>query len=182
MQVAAWASLLPPHATCCTVPATAITPLACQGHGAWGEPLWPPGLVGSVTHAGGYRTVATAPRAQVGALGIDMEPLAPLPPAMWPRLFDPAELGELLALPAPQRGVAALARWCLKEALFKALLGRLPLDQLPLCREGAAWRLAPALSVNLCRLGFQAHGFTLRAAAACGWQRAAVFYFLQPQA
>jgi len=182
MQVAAWASLLPPHATCYTAPATAFVPPACQAHGAWGEPLWPPGLVGSVTHAGGYRTVATAPRAQVDALGIDMEPLAPLPPAMWQRLFDPAELGELLALPAPQRGGAALARWCLKEALFKALLGQVPLDQLPLCRDGADWRPAPALSGHLRRLGYEPNGFTLRAAAACGWQRAAVFYCSQPQA
>lgn len=45
-------------------------------------PVWPAGVVGSMTHVDGYRAAAVG-RAQTWVgLGIDAEPLAPLPPAV----------------------------------------------------------------------------------------------------
>jgi 4'-phosphopantetheinyl transferase EntD len=43
-----------------------------------GAPLWPEGVVGSITHCSGYRAAAVAPAGQVAALGLDAEPNRPL--------------------------------------------------------------------------------------------------------
>ncbi|MBO0683164.1 MAG: 4'-phosphopantetheinyl transferase superfamily protein [Candidatus Dormibacteraeota bacterium] len=37
------------------------------------EPIWPPGVVGSITHCEGYCAVAVAAQADVGGIGIDSE-------------------------------------------------------------------------------------------------------------
>ncbi|MBO0684972.1 MAG: 4'-phosphopantetheinyl transferase superfamily protein [Candidatus Dormibacteraeota bacterium] len=41
--------------------------------GALGEPLWPPGVVGSITHCESYCAVAVAAQPDVGGIGIDAE-------------------------------------------------------------------------------------------------------------
>ncbi|MEK8104565.1 4'-phosphopantetheinyl transferase superfamily protein [Micromonospora sp. M12] len=43
------------------------------------EPLWPPGIVGSITHCAGYRAAAVGLASDVAAVGIDAEPHGPLP-------------------------------------------------------------------------------------------------------
>jgi 4'-phosphopantetheinyl transferase EntD len=43
------------------------------------EPLWPAGVIGSMTHCDGYRAAAVAPAGPLRSLGIDAEPHAPLP-------------------------------------------------------------------------------------------------------
>ncbi|MFI7210020.1 4'-phosphopantetheinyl transferase [Micromonospora maritima] len=43
------------------------------------EPLWPAGVVGSITHCAGYRAAAVAPGVTLAGLGIDAEPHEPLP-------------------------------------------------------------------------------------------------------
>lgn len=53
-------------------------PADAVGAGAAGEPLWPAGIAGSITHCAGYRACAVARSARVAALGIDAEPHAPL--------------------------------------------------------------------------------------------------------
>lgn len=47
--------------------------------GERGEPLWPGGVVGSITHCDGYRAAAVAPSSELRSIGIDAEPHAPLP-------------------------------------------------------------------------------------------------------
>jgi 4'-phosphopantetheinyl transferase EntD len=47
--------------------------------GAKREPLWPAGIVGSITHCLGYRAAAVAFSTDILALGIDAEPDGPLP-------------------------------------------------------------------------------------------------------
>ncbi len=44
-----------------------------------GAPVWPAGVVGSITHCDGYRAAAVAHATDVLALGIDAEPHGPLP-------------------------------------------------------------------------------------------------------
>ena len=175
MNDTVWAGLLPLKAKWHTAPVAVESPWVCNAHGRHGEPLWPTGVIGSITHANGYRTVAIAPNDEVSAMGIDMEPLVPLAPAVWQRLFDAAEIDELLALPVLQRGADALARWCLKEALFKALRGRIPIDDMSLCRKGDAWRPAPVLCSKLEALGHVPERFDLRSEAENGWQYAAAW-------
>lgn len=53
-----------------------LTPLISS---ARGEPQWPPGVVGSITHTEGYCACAVARKGDIVALGIDAEPHVPLP-------------------------------------------------------------------------------------------------------
>jgi 4'-phosphopantetheinyl transferase EntD len=89
--------------------------------GERGEPQWPPGVVGSLTHCSGYRAAAVAPNSVVCALGIDAEPNEPLP----------AGVLDTIALTEDQRRLAQLAAadqstcwdrllFCAKEAVYKA--------------------------------------------------------------
>lgn len=41
------------------------------------EPIWPEGLVGSITHCSGFRAAAVAPSALIATVGVDAEPNAP---------------------------------------------------------------------------------------------------------
>src|SRR5215510_15821231 len=43
-----------------------------------GGPLWPPGTVGSITHAMGFASAAVAPRARCLGIGLDLEPIGSL--------------------------------------------------------------------------------------------------------
>ena len=63
------------------------------------EPLWPAGVVGSLTHCDGYRAAAVARAADVAALGIDAEPDQALPDGILERVTVPAERAHLRSLP-----------------------------------------------------------------------------------
>lgn len=71
------------------VPATPI------GGGPRGEPLWPAGVVGSITHCPGLRSCAVARAADVRALGIDAEPDRPLPRGVLATVARPTERARL---------------------------------------------------------------------------------------
>ncbi|MET7350958.1 4'-phosphopantetheinyl transferase family protein [Streptomyces mirabilis] len=47
--------------------------------GSHGEPLWPTGLVGSLTHCEGYRAAVLARIEDMAAVGVDAEANSPLP-------------------------------------------------------------------------------------------------------
>lgn len=55
-------------------------PTASILRGAWREPIWPRGIVGSITHCKGYRAVAVAKQSDILTVGIDAEPDEQLPP------------------------------------------------------------------------------------------------------
>lgn len=86
--------------------------------GERGEPLWPPGVVGSITHCDGYRACAVARVGEVAAVGIDAELNAPLPPGV---LAEVAFGRERERVAAP-RGELCLDRllFSAKEAVYKA--------------------------------------------------------------
>ncbi|MFE3961647.1 4'-phosphopantetheinyl transferase family protein [Streptomyces cyaneofuscatus] len=85
-------------------------------HGKRGMPLWPEGIVGSLTHCDGYRAAALAREADVLSLGVAAEPHAPLPEGV----------GELVVRPSERERFAAAAgiHWdrlvfSAKESVFK---------------------------------------------------------------
>ncbi len=93
-------------------------PAVAIAGGSRGEPLWPAGFVGSITHCAGYRACAVARSDDILALGIDAEPDAPLPAGV---LAAVASAAERRALAAHEPGI----RWdrvlfSAKEAVFKA--------------------------------------------------------------
>lgn len=66
--------------------------------GERGEPLWPTGALGSITHCDGYRACAIARSAELVTLGIDAEPNAELPDGLLGDVARPEELPSLRRL------------------------------------------------------------------------------------
>jgi 4'-phosphopantetheinyl transferase EntD len=91
-------------------------PAAPLPRGDGGAPVWPPGVVGSVTHCAGYRGAAVARASDLASLGIDAEPDEPLPAGVLDLVADEAELAGL-----PGGGPCwDRLLFCAKEALYKA--------------------------------------------------------------
>src|SRR5689334_15703855 len=66
--------------------------------GVRGAPVWPPGIVGSMTHCAGYRAAAVAPARETAGIGIDAEEHGPLPEGVLDLVSLPAERDHLNAL------------------------------------------------------------------------------------
>ena len=90
--------------------------------GARGAPVWPQGVVGSMTHCAGYRAAAVAHRADVLALGVDAEPHEPLrDPGMIELLTVPAERPHLRELAARRPEIHwEKLLFSAKESVYKA--------------------------------------------------------------
>jgi 4'-phosphopantetheinyl transferase EntD len=81
------------------------------------EPLWPPGVVGAITHCAGYCAAAVARAADVRSLGIDAELRGPLPRGVAEMVCTEAELRETAAMPGDHWGVLIFSA---KESIYKA--------------------------------------------------------------
>ncbi len=92
-------------------------PPTAVGSGARGEPLWPAGVVGSITHCEGYRACAVARARDVRALGVDAEVQAPLPEDVLDIVASSAERRALAAHPVGLPWDRLL--FSAKEAVFK---------------------------------------------------------------
>ncbi|MDT0616060.1 4'-phosphopantetheinyl transferase family protein [Streptomyces lancefieldiae] len=112
---------------CVTVRHLARQALGRMGHapvpllrGEQGAPLWPKGVIGSITHCEGYRAVVVAERARLWSVGIDAEPHAPLPDDVLDVISLPPERDHLAEL---QRRKPRISWDCLlfsaKEAVYK---------------------------------------------------------------
>lgn len=89
--------------------------------GPHGEPLWPAGVVGSITHCAGYRATAVASAAPGRLIGIDAEPNEPLPPGVLEVVTRPAERLALARLLAAEPAVCwDRLLFSAKEAVYKA--------------------------------------------------------------
>lgn len=83
-------------------------------------PVWPGGLVGSITHTDGWTAAAVARRDQgFRAIGIDLEPADDLAPDLWDWVCTPAERTMVAVGCDVTHGVAAHLIFCMKEAAFK---------------------------------------------------------------
>jgi enterobactin synthetase component D / holo-[acyl-carrier protein] synthase len=83
-----------------------------------GEPCWPDGVVGSLTHCAGYRGAVVGRGAAVRSVGVDAEPHDVLPHGVLDAISLPEERSELAALPAGVHWDRIL--FCAKEATYKA--------------------------------------------------------------
>ncbi|HEV7851943.1 MAG TPA: 4'-phosphopantetheinyl transferase [Mycobacterium sp.] len=86
--------------------------------GEKGEPCWPDGVVGSLTHTEGFRGAAVARHNDVRSIGIDAEPHDVLPNGVLDAISLPAERAEISALPQALHWDRIL--FCAKEATYKA--------------------------------------------------------------
>ncbi|HEY5285989.1 MAG TPA: 4'-phosphopantetheinyl transferase superfamily protein [Solirubrobacteraceae bacterium] len=96
-------------------------PITSIPTGERGEPLWPEGVVGSITHCDGYRACALARSSEVLSVGIDAEPNAALPDGLLGDIARPEELPWLRRLGS----AATQVHWdrllfSAKESVYKA--------------------------------------------------------------
>lgn len=89
--------------------------------GPTGAPIWPKGIVGSLTHTSGYRAAAVAHHSDITSLGIDAEPHRHLPAGVLDLITDPRERSDLHGLHEDEPTVAwdRLIFSC-KETAYKA--------------------------------------------------------------
>jgi 4'-phosphopantetheinyl transferase EntD len=135
--------------------------------GTEGEPLWPEGFIGSISHRDALSIVAVAQTSRVASLGVDIEPDVPCSPELVQRSCSQRELAQLARL---EGRVEELARvvFSAKETLHKL--------QFPLTRQPSGLRrvevlLEPGVFVARFREPLPPFpaGFELRGR----WQRAA---------
>lgn len=86
--------------------------------GEKGEPCWPDGVVGSLTHCTGYRGAVVGRSAAVRSVGIDAEPHDVLPQGVLDAIALDEERHEITALPKGLQWDRIL--FCAKEATYKA--------------------------------------------------------------
>lgn len=86
----------------------------------FGAPIWPAGVVGSMAHDDRIAVAAVGLRRDLDAVGIDIEPVAPLPPDMLELIATPRERRAIVDNP-----LGAKLLFAIKEAVYKAAY---PLD------------------------------------------------------
>lgn len=84
-------------------------------------PVWPDGIVGSISHCDGMCAAVAARRGDgFAALGLDIEPRLELDADLLDIVCSEREIAWLSALPKRDSGVMSRAMFCAKEAVFKA--------------------------------------------------------------
>ncbi len=96
------------------------------GQGLKGEPIWPEGIVGSITHADGYAAAAVSKADLIRAIGVDLISLKrKVDPAIARHICLPLERDWVFSHPQQQQQ-RLLGLFSAKESAFKALY--------PLCK------------------------------------------------
>ncbi len=86
-----------------------------------GAPVWPEGVLGSITHKGGYRAAVVARSAELAGIGIDAEPDERLPEGVLETIASQAELDRVEELLTRRPGLAwDRLLFTAKEAVLKA--------------------------------------------------------------
>lgn len=82
-------------------------------------PLWPRGLIGSISHCEGACAALVARAGQMRAVAVDLEPDADLPDDLVPLVCSPAERAWLNGLPHGCAGRMARLIFSAKECVYK---------------------------------------------------------------
>lgn len=115
------------------------------GTGSRGEPIWPAGIVGSITHCAGYRACAAAPASELLTIGVDAEVADPLPPGLIDDIALSEERRWIERMAAERPGVSwDRLLFSIKESIYKAWF---PLAQSWLGFEDASVRIDPASGI-----------------------------------
>jgi 4'-phosphopantetheinyl transferase EntD len=84
------------------------------GKGPDREPVWPHGIIGSISHTNGFAAAAVAKSTELLAVGLDMEGHAPLQSNLIPMICLPKENPD-------QDGRHAKLLFSIKESIYKCL-------------------------------------------------------------
>jgi 4'-phosphopantetheinyl transferase EntD len=88
--------------------------------GAHGEPLWPRGIVGSITHCDGYCGAAVARATRFAGIGIDAEVNDALPNDVLTLISNDLERKKITALPKREISWDRVL-FSIKESIYKAV-------------------------------------------------------------
>jgi len=88
--------------------------------GEHGNPIWPTGIVGSITHTDDYCLVALGKQSMLTSVGIDLEHVGSVEANLWSLLFTDAEIAQLNAEKDDAvRNELATILFTAKEAFYK---------------------------------------------------------------
>jgi len=116
-------------------------------------PSWPPGMTGSISHAGGLAVAVAARLGDLAAVGVDLERTAAVSRDLWPSLLVAGEIRFLNSSARAEQDRLATVMFSIKEAFFKYQYPhtRKWIDfrevEIELAVEADAWTLAPAMPV-----------------------------------
>lgn len=82
-------------------------------------PVWPAGVVGTISHCATACAAAVADAQALGAVGLDIEPAAALEPDLLPVVCTLAERAWLAVQPEAERGTISMLIFSAKESAFK---------------------------------------------------------------
>jgi len=120
-------------------------------HDQNGAPLWPTGIVGSITHSTTHAAAAVARDSSLRGLGIDMETISRVSPAIADKILTAQEKTALQCQPDPAGQQRLLALFfSAKEAIYKCLH---PLLQCRIGFQDARIACAPdqrSISIVMC--------------------------------
>jgi 4'-phosphopantetheinyl transferase EntD len=83
------------------------------------SPVWPPGIVGSLSHCGDYCGVAIARRGEIAGVGFDVERARPLEGRVASIICTPAETRRIESQPGLPPGLGAMIVFSAKESTYK---------------------------------------------------------------
>jgi len=83
------------------------------------QPLWPPGLIGSISHTDGLAVAVVAERRAAAGVGVDVERIGAVDGQLWPPICTGPELERLRSLSAEEQPLAGALTFVAKEAFFK---------------------------------------------------------------
>ena len=89
--------------------------------GADRAPLWPPGVVGSISHTAGLVGVVLARSGLVAGLGLDFEAATPLDPDLVETICTSGELAQIGGRPDPASTNWPKVLFSIKESVFKCV-------------------------------------------------------------
>jgi len=92
---------------------------AAVASGPTNEPIWPGGIVGSISHTHGMAVAAVAPTNVLAAVGIDIERTGAVTSDVWPEVLQASELAVVTSHQGATKDQLATAIFCLKEAFYK---------------------------------------------------------------
>lgn len=85
------------------------------------EPLWPPGIVGSISHGGGYCIAAVCRHHDFAGIGVDIETANPLSASLMDLVCSPAERIWCEQQGSSLAGLLGKFVFSIKESVFKCL-------------------------------------------------------------
>jgi 4'-phosphopantetheinyl transferase EntD len=102
----------------------ALRRLGVEGHallpGVRRAPVWPVGIVGSITHCAGFCAAAVVRAVRLAGIGLDAEVVRPLPEEIVAMVGRAEELEELGVGAAPWVAHGPLLLFSAKESVYKA--------------------------------------------------------------